>query len=233
MKVEFRSSMIWIWGIGAVFLLGLVAQGFRGNPGPTEGDAFKKGLPLVIDGWIGTDVPLGATEFQTQEVAAHLNYRGHIYRSYRKDGREVFLYAMRWSQGDISIREMAGHTPDGCWVTHGAKPSGPPQVRALSVNGKATAPAECRAFTFPGGPGVQVAWWQIWGGELVPRAYAEKSIMPMIREVWAWVGRRSGRKADQWFVRIHSSGRIEEAVQTAPAAAFLAALPQVFTAKVR
>ncbi len=143
------------------------------------------------------------------------------------------MYAMFWRQGDISVREMSGHTPDGCWVANGASHCITPEVRSLNIGaGLVTAPAEVREFAFPpAGVRIQTAWWHIWGGDLVDRSFAKKNIMPMLKEIWLWVGHSGGANKDQLLVRIHSTNPIEDVALTPPVRKFLNSIPEVLSAK--
>jgi hypothetical protein len=186
-------------------------------------------VPMSIEGWVGVDLPLGETEAVRFQVDK-LNYHDYLYRVYRKGEREVFVYAMYWRQGDISVREMSGHTPDGCWVANGAKHAIPQETSALTVGNRQSAPAEVREFTFPNGQHVRTAWWHIWGTNLVDRSFAKKSIMPAVKEIWAWMVKRRGARQDQLLVRIHSLTPLDEMVLTPPMIVFLNQFPEVFTA---
>lgn len=181
-------------------------------------------LPMSVNGWRGEDVPLGETE-AVRSAVEKLNYDDYIYRVYRKDGKEVFVYAMFWRQGSVSVREMAGHTPDGCWTAGGAKYCAPIERKGFTLGNQPTLAGEARAFAFPNGSRVNVVWWHLWGGKLVDRNYSDRNIMPMLRETWEWLVRNKGRKRDQLMVRIHGTDSLDQLVLTPPAAAFLTALP--------
>lgn len=188
-------------------------------------------MPLNLDGWVGEDVPLGANE-AILEAVGRLNYNDYVYRVYRRGSDEVYVYAMFWRQGDISVREMSGHTPDGCWVSNGAKHIAPPRRERLQLlTGRMTGEAEIRTFEFPSyAARVEVAWWHIWGGKLIDRSYANKTLMPMLKEIWVWLAQRKGGYSDQLLVRIHSSLSIEQALKTPPAVRFVETIPEVLTA---
>lgn len=188
-------------------------------------------LPLIIDGWQGEDVPLGPTE-ATIEAVGKLNYNDYIYRVYRKSGQEVFVYAMFWQQGRISVREMAGHTPDGCWIANGARfAARPDSARALQITGRKTAPAEVRTFVFSGGQRVDAVWWHIWGDNVIDPGFAVKSLMPTLRETWIWLVKRRGQPRDQLLVRIHTAGELTTVLDSAPVTRFLELFPKVFRAE--
>jgi hypothetical protein len=187
-------------------------------------------MPLNLDDWVGQDVPLGADE-SVLEAVGRLNYEDYVYRVYRRGSQEVYVYAMFWRQGDISVREMSGHTPDGCWVANGAKHARTPHRATMQVDSEhTTREAEIRAFEFPSNSTlVEVAWWHIWGRKLIDRSYADKTLIPMLNEIWVWLAERKGGFSDQLLVRIHSQLPIEEAIQTLPAVRFLETIPEVLS----
>jgi hypothetical protein len=230
-----KQRSVSLFVMGAFFSMAVFAIGWsavlNGRP-PQPWQKLAERMPLNVEGWQGEDVPLGANETIMQAVSK-LNYNDYVYRVYRKNGREVFVYAMFWRQGDISVREMSGHTPDGCWVANGATHCITPEVRPLDIGGsRLTAPAEVREFAFPpNGVRIQTAWWHIWGGDLVDRSFATKSIVPMLKEIWLWVVKRGGTHKDQLLVRIHSSLPIDEAAQAAPVVKFIKTIPEVLVAR--
>lgn len=187
-------------------------------------------LPKKINGWVGEDLPLGDTEV-TNATTRLLNYDDYIYRVYRRGGVEVYLYAMYWKQGSISVREIAGHTPDGCWVSNGATPIGRSTAEALTVGSRPTVAAEVRQFAFQNGERVNVAWWHLWGDNLVDRGFDQKTLFPTLRELWVWLGQRHGARRDQLLVRIHTAGDLGQAIAAEPVVSFLGNFPEVFTAQ--
>jgi hypothetical protein len=128
---------------------------------------------------------------------------------------------------------MSGHTPDGCWVSNGAQHCIEPVRRKLDIGGAVlTPPAEVREFLYPGyGERVNVAWWHIWGNDLVDRSFAVKNLMPMLKEIKIWLFDRKGAHKDQLLVRIHSSMPIDQVMVTSPARLFIQTLPEVLQAK--
>jgi len=215
--------------IGAAVLLAAAAAllwSAADQAAPAAWQPLASRLPRQIDGWQGSDLPLGETEGERVAVG-RLNYDDYVFRVYRKDGREVFVYAMHWPQGNISVREMAGHTPDGCWVANGARQCAAPVERTFAVGPALTDTAEVRTFEFPGGEVVNVAWWHFWGAELVDTRFSAKTVSTMFREVWLWLGHHRGERRDQMFVRIHSREPIGTAMASPVVTAFVQALPFV------
>lgn len=212
-------------------LAGLLLTAFRGRAEPAPWQTLGTRMPMEVDGWVGEDLPLGSSE-SVLEAVGRLNYHDYIYRVYRKGRREVFVYAMFWRQRDITVREMSGHTPDGCWVANGAKHCIKPELRGFVLDdGVLTPPAEVRQFLYPAADvRINVAWWHIWGENLVDRSFANKSLMPMIKEIKMWL-LNGGEHKDQLLVRIHSDMPIDEAVKTPPALLFIKALPEMLKAR--
>jgi hypothetical protein len=226
-----RLRLVSAWIAAVVLLLGVGAGIFGGFPQKTETRiAFVKTMPMQIGDWVGEDVPLGENEVLKASVRL-LNYDDYIFRRYHKGAEQVFVYAMYWRQGSISVREIAGHTPDGCWVANGAALRSPKQENRFVIGSQETASAEVRDFIFPHHQQVQVAWWHIWGENLVDRSFDHKTLMPTLRELWIWLGRRHGARHDQLLVRIHTTGDLAAAMKTAPVTEFLKQFPVVFSAK--
>lgn len=220
--------------VSLVFIIGLLLLGVgivcwaklsQGEHAPwTE---LSERLPKEIDGWVSEDVPLGATE-SVLEAVSRLNYSDYIYRKYSKDGVDVYVYAMFWRQGEISIREMAGHTPDACWVSNGATRIGPMSEAILVCQDKTTKQAQVREFQFPhAGATMHVAWWHVWGDDIVPNDFRKKSPLTMVREIWYWLGHRGGEQQDQIFIRIHSDQALETIQETPVVAEFVKLFPQI------
>lgn len=184
-------------------------------------------LPMTIGPWQGEDLPLGETE-RVLEAVDRLNYTDYVYRRYTRGGESVYVYAMFWRQGDISIREMAGHTPDGCWVANGATRVGDKGVVSLSLSGGKTKNAELRVFDFNRQGAVRVAWWHLWGGEIVPSTFGRKSVRVMVDEIWRWLVTQRGRSADQIFIRIHGPSTGGEFESMAPVQRFLEEFPDIW-----
>lgn len=215
---------------GACFTaaLGVSMLALGREDAPNQGklaDAMSK----QIAGWEGQDLPLGDTEVKNATTKL-LNYDDYLYRVYRRGGSEVFVYAMYWKQGSISVREIAGHTPDGCWIANGAQIGAPKATRGLAVGGRATAPAEVREFRFPGGQRVEVAWWHLWGDNLIDRRFDQKSLSPTLRELWVWLGKRHGAQRDQLLVRIHTTEDLATVMKSPPVRSFLDQFPIIFSA---
>ncbi|WP_438483660.1 exosortase-associated EpsI family protein [Oleiharenicola lentus] len=203
------------------------------GPGEAPPDAHEplaKRLPKDINGWVGEDLPLGTME-ALEASQRILNYDDYVYRVYRKASQEVFLYAMFWKQGSISIREIAGHTPDGCWIANGARFNSGRETRRLQVGVQLTVPAEAREFVFPNNQPVSAVWWHFWGNELVDRSFDRKSLLPTLREMWVWLVRRKGQRQDQLLVRIHAPSFGEEFLKQEPVQIFLGQFPAVFSAE--
>jgi hypothetical protein len=208
-----------------------IAAGLLGGGADDHAERAKlrSRLPVKIAGWEGQELPLGDNEV-ANATDRLLNYDDYIYRVYRRTNQEVYVYAMYWRQGSISVREIAGHTPDGCWISAGARLVEAKRSDSLPVAGRMTSRAEIRTFLFPGNQAIQVGWWHLWADSLVGRDFDRKSIVPTLRELWIWLGQRRGKRFDQVLVRIHTSGRLVDALGSEPAIAFLELFPEVFTA---
>lgn len=221
--------VLWLSGGCLVAAIGVSLLTWNGER-PTARPALATALPKEIAGWQGQDLPLGDTEVMNATTRL-LNYDDYVYRVYRRGGSEVFVYAMFWKQGSISVREIAGHAPEDCWPANGAQIIGPRVANGFLVGNRLTAPAESREFLFSGGQHVRVAWWHIWGNNIVDRGFDRKSITPTLRELGIWLFQRRGVRHDQFLVRIHTTGDLAAALKTEPAALLLEQFPEVFSAQ--
>jgi hypothetical protein len=195
--------------------------------------ALATRLPLQVGDWRGKDFPLGPGELGPLAEKA-LNPTDYLFREYSNGTDRVLVYAMFWRQGRISVREMTGHTPDGCWVTNGATHAAPARAGVARIRGRTTAAGEFRFFHISGNHRSDVVWWHIWGEQLVSPVLAERDITAMVAEVWQWlVGHRAQRR-DQWLVRIHViDGDLQRALDSPPVKAFADVVPIIFEAKAR
>lgn len=226
---RYQGAVLGVAALCLALALAVSLLAFAATP-PAKRPPLAQGLPRDIDGWRGQDVPLGDREV-ANAASRLLNYDDYIYRVYRRGNDEVWLYAMYWKQGSISVREIAGHTPDGCWIANGAALSAPKHTRRFQIDGQDTSPAEVREFAFPERQRVHALWWHIWGDNVVDHGFDQKSLKPTLRELWVWLAKRGGARRDQLLVRIHTPGNIDTMMTSEPVTAFLRNFPEIFEAK--
>ncbi|MGA3007490.1 MAG: hypothetical protein ABSE59_06325 [Opitutaceae bacterium] len=125
-------------------------------------------IPLAIPGgWTGTDVPLGATEFLSNEVEKVLNYDSVLYREFNRGGESFGVYVAYWGAGKMPTRLVASHTPDRCWTENGSRCIAMKFKQPESFDGVALQPAEWRVFEPPqGGSPIYVLYWHLVDGHL-------------------------------------------------------------------
>lgn len=112
--------------------------------GPTVD--FSDKLPSMPAGWQSEDLPLGATEAQSDSAEKTLGIDGFIQRKYEHYGQSVTVYVAYWRPGSTDTRLAASHTPDRCWVENGWTCTGARHSETLDFGGVATLPAEFRSF---------------------------------------------------------------------------------------
>lgn len=168
-------------------------------------------LPATSPGWNVANLPLGATEFLSSEVAQTLNYDDHVYRTYSRGGDEVSVYVAYWSPGRMPVEKVASHTPDRCWSENGWNCTAYRFPATLQSPDGPLKPGYWRIFVPPnGGPKQYVIYWQLVGSELYDfgggfnrRLSPIKWWRDMLH--YAWKG-----SAAQYFIRVTSDRPFEE-----------------------
>ena len=167
-----RKSTWWCWSVvlPAAVLLGIIAvQGLplmRKAP-PLRHPQLAVRVPLAPEGWTGRDVPLGPSEFMSNEAEKVLNYDEVVNREYRR-GRDTFgVYAAYWRPGKMPIQLVASHTPDRCWTENGWHCLEMKFRQTGLFAGAGLPPAEWRLFEPPlGGQPTYVLYWHLVDGQV-------------------------------------------------------------------
>jgi hypothetical protein len=150
----------------------------------------------------GTALPLASSEFLTKEVERTLRY--DAVASYSFEGGAVTLYAAYWSAGAMSVREVAFHTPDHCWVANGWR-----RVEKISANAVADSAlknAQQRLFEKQG-TRVYTACWHLVGGRcLVYNEDGPPDNLSIVTDLGQF---GFAQKRGQLFVRVTSTAPLE------------------------
>jgi len=151
----------------------------------------------------GTALPLASSEFLTKEVERTLRY--DAVASYSFEGGAVTLYAAYWSAGSMSVREVAFHTPDHCWVANGWR-----RVEKISTKDAAADStlknAQQRLFEKQG-TRVYTACWHLVGGRcLVYNEDGPPDNLSIVTDLGQF---GFAQKRGQLFVRVTSTAPLE------------------------
>lgn len=122
-------------------------------------------LPLPIDGWVSTNLPLGETELLSAKTQQVLQLSDYAHRSYTKNNKVISVYCAYWGPGTQSIAEAGLHNPDVCWVEAGWQLVGAQREIKLSVTGQDALPGQYRCYRSLGGT-QYVVFWHVSAGRL-------------------------------------------------------------------
>jgi hypothetical protein len=197
---------------GIVLAAAVALQGmtlFRETPRP-RGPHLGRAVPLDVPGWTGRDVPLGTSEFLSNEVEKVLNYDEFVSREYRRGGESFGVYVAYWGAGKMPTRLVASHTPDRCWTENGWRCLQMKFKTPETFEGAALQPAEWREFEPPrGGVPTYVLYWHLVEG----RTYDYGDRFNNIPSPMLWwkdaVQQALLGSREQYFIRLTSSEPLE------------------------
>ncbi len=162
-------------------------------------------------GWSSVEVPLGPSEFISNEVEKVLNYDDVVNREYARGGQRFGVYAAYWGAGKMPTRLVASHTPDRCWTENGWRCLETKFKHRMSVDGMALQSAEWRKFEPPqGGAVTYVMYWHLVEGRVYD--YGERlNNVPDPLLWWKDAAQQvlSGSR-EQYFIRITSPAPFDE-----------------------
>lgn len=145
----------------------------------------------------GTPLPVAASEFLTKEVERTLRYTSVA--SYSFEAGSVTLYAALWAPDSVSIREVAFHTPDHCWIANGWK-----RLQKIQPDGADRVVDESQQRLFEkGGQRVYTACWHVAGGRCV--VYNEDGPPDNFSMISDFSRFGLAQRRSQLFVRLTSS----------------------------
>lgn len=151
----------------AVLLVAVAAQLLAPDPakiGPTSANLAEL-LPADTHGWRAQDLPIAETESLKIAVREMLNFSGAVQKRYQSGGREFTVYVAYWAPARMHPRQIAGHTPDVCWVAAGWRMTGEDYALETRFRDRPLWHAQRRTFT-QGGQIRHVLYWHLAGGRL-------------------------------------------------------------------
>jgi hypothetical protein len=162
-------------------------------------------------GWQTHDLPLGPSEFLSNEAEKVLNFDDVVNREFSHGATRFGVYAAYWGAGKMPVQLVASHTPDRCWTENGWKCIAMRFKQPFSFEGRALQPAEWRQFEAPGGGApVYVLYWHLIGG----RAYDYGSRFNAVPDPLLWwkgaVQQALRGSREQYFIRITSNEPIDQ-----------------------
>jgi hypothetical protein len=126
---------------------------------------LHKIIPATLDGWQVRDLELADSEEVRSAVIRILRFDEVVYRSYRRSGIEVQIYAAYWKPGSVPYGQAGVHTPDTCWVNAGWKMENREHARSVAVRDRALKPVEIGGFSKQG-HSLHVMFWHLVGSEV-------------------------------------------------------------------
>jgi hypothetical protein len=186
-------------------------------------DLFEK-FSATMKSIGGRDTELGETETVRDAINSILRFDKAGFWKVPTDSGVVWIYLAYWSPGKQSIREIAFHTPDHCWVNAGWARVNLPLENSLNDN-EAFLIGKQRCFTSANISKSYVAYWHIFGDQVI--TYGDRPVpsdWSLLTSIWN-VGLNQ-RKA-QWFIRIHSERSLSEFKNTKAISALTALINDV------
>jgi hypothetical protein len=183
--------------------LGRAPMGLR-SPG------LVQSIPAHLPGWTSRDVPLGSTEFLSNEAEKVLNFDEMVNREFSRGAESFGLYVVYWGAGKMPTRLVASHTPDRCWTENGWKCLDMKFKQPEVIAGVPLQPAEWRVFEPPGfGPPIHVIFWHLVDGRTYDYGERFNSVPDPLRW-WKDVIQQAVRgNREQYFIRLTSSQPLE------------------------
>jgi len=166
-------------------------------------------FPEVLPGWQVRDLPLGATEYQSEVVSRVLNYDDVLYREYRRGEVRFAVYVAYWGAGRMPVRLVASHTPDRCWTENGWQCTAMRFDERIPLGDGMSAPGDWRRFRDPNGDTMYVIFWHLIDGEV--HDYGERfNAVPHPLEWWKdAIDQAMHGSREQYFVRLTANVPLE------------------------
>ena len=201
-----------VWSVAsalAVLLVGVAVQlgVFSRKPEPAPTVDLSQLLPPANHGWSADDIPVADTETLKTKVREMLNYSTAVQRRYRLGEREFTVYVAYWTPARMHPRQIAGHTPDVCWVAAGWRMGDEDYAREARFKGRALWHAQYRKFT-AGEQIRHVLYWHLAGGRLSgfaedPRSRTAEFLDTIRFNPWS-------APREQYFIRLSSPEPLEQ-----------------------
>jgi hypothetical protein len=181
------------------------------KPSQPRDSHLTRSVPLVIPGWKGRDLPLGANEFVSKAAEKTLNFDEVLYREYGRDGAFFTVYAAYWGAGKMPAQLVASHTPDRCWTENGWRCLSMKFKQVISLDSGRLQPAEWRLFEPPdGGKPIYVLYWHLVNGRIYDYGERFNSIPDPFRWCKDAVQQALLGSQEQYFIRVASSEPLEK-----------------------
>lgn len=163
-----RTGRWLLWGAGGLLLMAValaVLPLLVSDRRPTLAAPLGEVVPAVLPGWEVTELELADSEEMRARVFDILRFDEVVYRSYRRGGVEVQVYAAYWKPGSVPYGQAGVHTPDTCWVHAGWTMERRERAQAVRAADRALKPAEIGDFSKQG-QHLHVMFWHLVGDEV-------------------------------------------------------------------
>ena len=145
---------------------------------------------------------IAATPEMQRVVREILSFDEAVSVSYRQGEERVSVYLAYWRPGSMAQRDVAGHTPDVCWVNAGWAPLRRERWTHLqSRSGQPVPPGEFRSMR-AGEVREQVLFWHLAGGKVRLSPGAGPPWYAMFTDTFA---DGLNQRPEQFFLRISSA----------------------------
>lgn len=184
----------------------------RRSPATVRAFDLSGSFPTAVAGWEVRDVPLGPTEFLSEETKAVLNFDQVLFREYSSAAGKFAVYVAYWQPGKVPTQVVASHNPDRCWVSGADWRCEQKDVKALlpGLEEHQLPGAQKRVYRSPRGEIQHVVFWHLVGAKVFDASDRFGSI-PNPVYWWREVIRQMATGArEQCFVRISSAKPLEQ-----------------------
>ncbi len=193
-----------------VAAVGLQCMSFVREPPPSRSPHLTEVIPAVLPGWNCRDMPLGPSEFVSNEVEKVLNFDDVVNRDFSRGGQSFGLYVAYWSAGKMPTRLVASHTPDRCWTENGWRCVAMKFNQPEALAGMPLQPAEWRLFEPPvAGPSVYVLYWHLVDGRTYDYGNRFNSVPDPLRWWKDVLEQLMLGNRQQYFIRLTSTEPLE------------------------
>ena len=222
------SRNIWV-RVGLIFTAGVLLAGVAAVIGQRETadgvsiKAFTELLPRAneLPGWSASQRPVADTDEMKLAVAELLNYDAGGFVTYTNGDLQISIYAAYWKPSRMSLRLVASHTPDVCWMGNGWVCQSAAFAELEVANGQALR-VKRRVFAAPVGATEHVVFCHLVAG--FPRDYGQFGEPPwyaFLSEL-RWGAFRL--REEQLFFRISSNQPFDKFSGAAPVRLFMSRL---------
>lgn len=159
-------------------------------------------LPSSAGEWRKEMKPVAESVELARRVESVLRYDDVVFAELKKGAQSVSVFIAYWRPGKVSYREVAGHTPDVCWVNAGWRcVQALEDVEVGSVGGRRLMPSRTRLMRSES-HSEHVWFWHVFGGQV--RSYKKFGRPPWYAIITDTLKNGLEQKKEQYFVRISS-----------------------------